>query len=85
MAVELQTQAVDASTGRQKQAFQRDLDTYKAKAESKPVPEQPAKGPVEKGSAKPKPAKPLKDASGVKAPEAKAEAKPKKAPAKKAK
>jgi trigger factor len=58
----------------------------KAKAEAKPVPEEPAKGPVEKASAKPKPAKPLKDAPGAKAPEAKAEtrAAPKKAPAKKA-
>ena len=57
-------------------------------------PEAPAKGPVEKASAKPKPAKPLKDAPGAKPPEkkpaakkaeAKAAAKPaaKKAPAKK--
>jgi trigger factor len=44
----------------------------KAKAEDKPVPEEPAKGPVEKASAKPKPAKPLKDAPEAKAPEAKA-------------
>jgi trigger factor len=53
-----------------------------AKAD-KPEPEEPAKGPVEKVSAKPKPAKPLKDAAGAKAPELKAEAKPaaKKAPA----
>jgi len=57
----------------------------KAKAnEDKPVAEAPAKGPVEKASAKPKPAKPVKDAAGAKAPEAKAEPKPKaKAPAKK--
>jgi trigger factor len=57
----------------------------KAKAEVKPIPEEPAKGPVEKASAKPKPAKPLKDAPAAKAPEAKAEGKPKakKAPAKK--
>ena len=34
-AAEFQQQAVDGSEGRQKQAFQRDLDTYKAKAESK--------------------------------------------------
>jgi len=56
------------------------------KAEAKPTPEEPAKGPVEKASAKPKPAKPLKDAPGAKAPTAKAEAKaaPKKAPAAKA-
>ena len=46
------------------------------KAEAKPVPEEPAKGPVEKASAKAKPAKPLKDAPGAKAPTAKAEAKP---------
>jgi trigger factor len=57
----------------------------KAKAEVKPIPEEPAKGPVEKASAKPKPAKPLKDAPAAKAPEAKAEGKPKakKVPAKK--
>ena len=55
----------------------------KAKAtkdEDKLVAEEPAKGPVEKASAKPKPAKPLKDAPAAKAPEAKAAAK--KAPAK---
>lgn len=60
----------------------------KAKDEPKPQPEEPAKGPVEKASAKPKPAKPLKEAAGAKAPETKAEAKKpaaKKAPAKKAK
>jgi trigger factor len=58
----------------------------KAKAdEDKLVAEEPAKGSVEKASAKPKPAKPLKDAPAAKAPEAKAEPKPKtkKAPAKK--
>jgi trigger factor len=58
----------------------------KAKAdEDKLVAEEPAKGPVEKASARPKPAKPLKDAPAAKAPEAKAEPKPKtkKAPAKK--
>ena len=57
----------------------------KAKAdEDKLVAEAPAKGPVEKASAKPKPAKPVKEAAASKAPEAKAEAKPaKKAPAKK--
>ena len=48
----------------------------KAKAEPKPVPEEPAKGPVEKSSAQPKPAKPLKDAAASKAPESKAKAKP---------
>ena len=49
------------------------------------VKDEPAKGPVEKASARPKPAKPLKEAAGAKAPQAKAEAKPaaKKAPAKK--
>jgi trigger factor len=59
-----------------------------AKDEDKLVREEPLKGPVEKGSAKPKPAKPLKDAPAAKAPQAKVEAKPaakaKKAPAKKA-
>jgi len=64
-----------------------------AKDEDKLVAEEPAKGPVEKASAKPKPAKPLKDAPAAKAPDAKAKAakpaakaeKPaaKKAPAKK--
>jgi trigger factor len=64
----------------------------KPKTGTKPVPEEPAKGPVEKASTKPKPAKPLKDAPGAKAAEAKAkpakaDAKPpaKKASAKKAK
>ncbi len=54
-------------------------------AEKRPKPEAPAKGPVEKASAKPKPAKPVKDAAAAKAPAAKAEKKPeaKKAPAKK--
>jgi trigger factor len=51
------------------------------KAQAEPVPEEPAKGPVEKASARPKPAKPLKDAAAAKAPEAK----PAKAPAKPAK
>ena len=66
----------------------------KAKDEDAFVAEEPAKGPVEKASAKPKPAKPVKDEPGRKAPQAKAEtksaakkaeAKPaaKKAPAKK--
>jgi trigger factor len=57
----------------------------KGKAEDKPEPEEPAKGPVEKASGKPKPAKPLKDEPGSKAPQAKAEAKraAKKAAAKK--
>jgi trigger factor len=68
-----------------------------AKSEDQLVASEPAKGPVEKASAKPKPAKPLKDAAASKAPAAKAkpaakaEAKPaakkpaaKKAPAKKA-
>jgi len=56
-----------------------------AAAEVAPQPEEPAKGPVAKASAKPKPAKPLKDAPGAKPAQAKAEAKPaaKKAPAKK--
>jgi len=47
----------------------RDDDTDKL------VADEPAKGPVEKASAKPKPAKPLKDEPGRKAPAAKAEAK----------
>jgi trigger factor len=62
----------------------------KAKSEDKLVAEEPAKGPVEKASSKPKPARPLKDEPAKKAaaakPEAKAEAakpKAKKAPAKK--
>ena len=66
----------------------------KTKDEDALVAEEPAKGPVEKASAKPKPAKPVKDEPGRKAPQAKAEtksaakkaeAKPaaKKAPAKK--
>jgi trigger factor len=56
-----------------------------AKGEAKLIAEEPAKGPVEKASAKPKPAKPLKDSAGSKPPAAKAQAKPaaKKAPAKK--
>jgi trigger factor len=48
----------------------------KAKAEDKLVAEEPAKGPVEKASAKSKPAQPVKDEPGRKAPQAKAEAKP---------
>ena len=62
----------------------------KAKSEDKLVAEEPAKGPVEKASAKPKPARPQKDGPANKAaaakPEAKAGAakpKAKKAPAKK--
>jgi trigger factor len=66
----------------------------KTKDEDALVAEEPAKGPVEKASANPKPAKPVKDEPGRKAPQAKAEtksaakkaaAKPaaKKAPAKK--
>ena len=59
-----------------------------SKDEDKLVAEEPGKGAVEKASAKPKPAKPLKDEPGRKAAQAKAEAKPapkaKKAPAKKA-
>jgi trigger factor len=56
-----------------------------AKDEDKLVAEAPAKGPVEKASSKPKPAKPLKDEPGKKAAQPKAEAKPaaKKTPAKK--
>ena len=47
----------------------------KAKADDKPEPEEPAKGPVEKSGGKPKPAKPLKDEPGSRAPQAKAGAK----------
>jgi trigger factor len=47
----------------------------KGKAEAKPQPEEPAKGPVKKASDKPKASKPLKDGPGAKAPEAKAHAK----------
>ncbi len=59
----------------------------KAKDAGKAVAEEPAKGPVEKASAKPKAAKPVKDEPAKKAPAAKAEAKPaaKKAAPKKAK
>ena len=58
----------------------------KAKTKAKPIPEAPAKGPVEKASAKPKPAKPLKEAPGSKAPaKSAAKAEAKKAPAKKSK
>ena len=55
-----------------------------AKDQDRLVAEEPAKGPVEKTSAKPKPAKPLKEAAGGKPPEVKAEAKStvKKAPPK---
>src|SRR5690348_12510899 len=52
-----------------------------AKDEDRLVAEEPAKGPVEKASGKPKPAKPLKDAAGGKAPEAKAAAKSEAKPA----
>ena len=59
-----------------------------AKEEDKLVAEEPAKGAVEKSSAKPKPAKPLKDGAGSKGPDAKAKPEPKtkakQAPAKKA-
>ena len=63
----------------------------KGKGEEKLVAEAPAKGPVEKASASPKPAKPVKDGAGRKAPAAKAARSPdkadlkptKKAPAKK--
>lgn len=54
----------------------------KAKAEGKPEPEEPAKGPVEKSSGKPKPAKPLKDAAPAKAAAKPAEKKAPKAEAK---
>jgi trigger factor len=63
----------------------------KGKGEQKLVADAPAKGPVEKASASPKPAKPVKDGAGRKAPAAKAARSPdkadlkptKKAPAKK--
>ena len=63
----------------------------KGKGEQKLVADAPAKGPVEKASASPKPAKPVKDGAGRKAPPAKAARSPdkadlkptKKAPAKK--
>ncbi len=57
----------------------------KGKADAAPKVEEPAKGPVEaKETAKPKPAKPVKDAAAAKAPtaKAKAEAKPAKVEAK---
>jgi trigger factor len=47
-----------------------------AKDEDKLVAAEPVKGPVEKASARPKPAKPVKDAPAAKAPAAKAAAKP---------
>jgi len=47
-----------------------------AKSAAKAAAEEPAKGPVAKGDAKTKPAKPAKDAAGAKAPAMKAEAKP---------
>lgn len=57
----------------------------KAKAKDKLVAEAPSKGPVEKTSAKPRPAKPVKDAPAAKAAAPRAEAKKaKKAPSKKA-
>jgi len=47
-----------------------------AKAQAKaPEPEEPAKGPVEKAAGKPKPAKPVKDGAGAKAPDKKPAAK----------
>jgi trigger factor len=52
-----------------------------AKDEDKLVAEEPAKGAVEKASAKPKPAKPLKDGPARKAAQPKAEAKPAAKPA----
>jgi trigger factor len=55
----------------------------KAKAADEAQPEEPAKGPVEKASKEPKPAKPLKDAPGAKPAKAEAKPAPKKAPAKK--
>ena len=55
----------------------------KTKAAAKPQPEEPAKGPVEKASGKPKAAKPLKDGAGAKAPTAKAPPKAEAKPVKK--
>jgi trigger factor len=52
-----------------------------AKDEDKLVAEEPAKGAVEKASAKPKPAKPLKDEPGKKPAQPKAQAKPAAKPA----
>ena len=59
--------------------------TAKTAKTEKPQPEAPAKGPVEKASAKPKPAKPLKDAPGAKPAAAKAAPAAKKAEPVKAK
>ena len=50
--------------------------TKTAKTDAKAQPEKPAKGPVEKASAKPKPAKPVKDAAPAKAAAKKPAAKP---------
>jgi trigger factor len=55
------------------------------KSDTKPVAEEPAKGPVGKAPARPEPVKPVKDAPAAKAPEAKAKAPAKKAEAKPAK
>jgi trigger factor len=55
-----------------------------ARSEDKLIAEEPAKGAVEKSSPKPKPAKPVKDGAGSKAPAAKAKPEAKKPPAKKA-
>jgi trigger factor len=55
------------------------------KSDTKPVAEEPAKGPVGKAAARPEPVKPVKDAPAAKAPEAKAKAPAKKAEAKPAK
>ena len=77
--------AHDKPKAKAKKAQSKSKSKAPAKGEAKLIAEEPAKGPVEKASAKPKPAKPLKDSAGSKPPAAKAQAKPatKKAPAKK--
>jgi len=75
---------VPAAKAPAKKAAKGKADAKPAKAEAKPAKaEAPAKGKVEKADAKPKPAKPVKDAAPAKA-AAKAPAKAEKAPAKKA-
>ena len=75
---------VPAAKAPAKKAAKGKADAKPAKAEAKPAKaEAPAKGKVEEADAKPKPAKPVKDAAPAKA-AAKAPAKAEKAPAKKA-
>jgi trigger factor len=65
---------VQAEKPKAKKAAAKPKGRAAAKEEDRLVADEPAKGPVEKAAAKPKPAKPLKDGPGRKAPAAKAEA-----------